>query len=184
MKTLVKLLILLTLGAVICLPGMAYADYVQSWTENGIYQGVTQTWDKEEIFLKTPGNWTGTGLSGFSAAGWSPLLQLINPQYALATGPLYNPTVSGNFNYTTSSTNETDPYTWDMFLWNGDSLVGVQRSTWTSAGWVYSDLTATPPAENRAHAPLPPTLLLMGTGLLGLLGLRRKFKRGHKNDFR
>ena len=175
MKTLVKLLILLTLGAVICLPGMAYADYVQSWTENGIYQGVTQTWDKEEIFLKTPGNWTGTGLSGFSAAGWSPLLQLINPQYALATGPLYNPTVSGNFTYTTSSTDLTNTYIWDMFLWNGATLVGVQRSTWTSAaGWVYTDLTANPPFENRSPVPLPPTPLLLGSGLVGLALLRRR----------
>jgi hypothetical protein len=180
MKTLVKLLMLLALGAVIYLPGMAYADYVQAWTENGIYLGVTQTWDKEEIFLVTPGNWTGTGLSGFSAAGWS--AALINPQYALATGPLYNPTVSGNFNYTTSSTNETNPYTWDLFLWNGAKLVGVQRSTWTSAGWVYADLTATPPAENRVHAPLPATILLLGTGLLGLIGLRRKSGRDQKDD--
>ena len=183
MKTLVKLLILLTLGAVICLPGMAYADYVQPWTENGVYMGVTRTWDKEEIFLKTPGNWTGTGLSGFSAAGWSAAPALINPQYALATGPLYNPTVSGNFSYTTSSTNQTDPYIWDMFLWNGATLVGVQRSTWTSSGWVYVDLTATPPAENRVPAPLPPTLLLLGTGLLGLIGLRRKLKRIDKDAF-
>ncbi len=182
MKTLVKLLMLLTLGAVICLPGVASADYVQGWTENGIYLGVTQTWDKAEIFLKTPGNWIGTGLSGFSAAGWS--AALINPQYALASGSLYNPTVSGNFAFTTSSTNETDPYTWDLFLWNGDKLVGVQRSTWTSAGWVYADLTATPPTENRAHAPLPASILLLGTGLLGLIGLQRKSRRGTGHDSR
>ena len=31
------------------------------------------------------------------------------------------------------------------------------------------------------HVPLPPTMLLLGTGLLGLLGLRRK-SRSHKDD--
>lgn len=178
---LLSYLAILALGAVICLPGMACADYVQPWTENGIYQGATQTWDKMEIFLKTPGNWTGTGLSGFSAAGWSAVF--INPQYVLATGPLYDPDVSGNFLYTTSSTDRTDPYTWDMFLWNGATIVGVQRSTWTSAGWVYSDLTADPPAENRSHIPTPPTLLLLGTGLLGLLGLRRKSRSPDPGNF-
>jgi hypothetical protein len=69
-------------------------------------------------------------------------------------------------------------------LWNGATLVGVQRSTWTSAGWVYADLTATPPAENRAHAPLPASILLLGTGLLGLIGLRRQSRRGTGHDSR
>jgi hypothetical protein len=172
-KNFQKFSVMLALAAVISLPGMARADYIQSWVENGIYQGATQTWDKMEIFLISPGNWTGTGLSGFSATGWSS--ELINSKYALATGSLYNPTVSGNFYYTTSSTDRTNPYTWDMFLWNGDTIVGVQRSIYTpSGGWVYADLTANPPSENRAHAPLPPSVLLLGSGLLGLVLLCRR----------
>ena len=172
-KSLVNLVVMVALAATICLPGMAQADYVQGWVENGIYAGVVQTWDKEEIFLISPGNWTGTGLSAFSGTGWS--AHLVNSRYALATGTLYNPTVSGNFHYTTSSTDITNPYTWDMFLWNGNTIVGVQRSIYTpGGGWSYADLSANPPSENRSPIPLPPTLLLLGSGLVGLGLLRRR----------
>ena len=171
-KNFLKLIMILALAAVICLPGMAAADYVQGWTENGVYLDATQTWNKMEIFLLTPGNWTGTGVT-FTESGWS--ASLINPGYALATGPLYDPTISGNFNYTTSSTDRTDPYTWDMFLWLDDKIVGVQRSVYSpTGGWSYTDLTADPPSENRSHVPLPPTLLLLGSALVGLGLLRQR----------
>ena len=170
-KNFLKLVIILALAVIICLPGMAAADYVQPWTENGIYQSAYQTWNKMEIFLKTPGNWTGTGVI-FTESGWS--ATLINPQYALATGPLYDSFISGNFTYTTYSTDRTDPYIWDMFLWLDDQIVGVQHSVYSAGGWTYTDVTNDPPPENRSPVSLPPTVLLLLSGLAGLGLLRRR----------
>ena len=61
-KILPKFMVMLALAAAICLPGMASADYVQSWSENGWYgtPDTQQTWDKAEAFLVSGGTWTGT----------------------------------------------------------------------------------------------------------------------------
>jgi hypothetical protein len=183
MKTLVKLLMLLALGAIICLPGMASADYVQNWVENGLYKGTYQTWDTAEAFLLSPGTWIGTGLTINSGTGWT--ATLINPTYALATGTPFISSTQGDFSFTTSATDLTGPFSFDWVLSSGGTTVGVQRSIYTpGAGWSYADVTANPPQESRSHVPLPPTALLLGTGLLGLLGLRRKSQRDHKNDSR
>ena len=64
-KKLPKFMVMLALAAVVCLPGMASADYVQSWYENGLYgtPPTPRTWDTAEAFLLSPGTWTGTGLT-------------------------------------------------------------------------------------------------------------------------
>ena len=36
-KILPKFMVIVALAAAVCLPGMASADYVQSWYENGMY---------------------------------------------------------------------------------------------------------------------------------------------------
>ena len=53
-KSFLKFSVILALAAVICLPGMASADYVQTWSENGLYgsPATQQTWDKAEAFLR------------------------------------------------------------------------------------------------------------------------------------
>jgi hypothetical protein len=166
----------MALGTVFYLPGVASADYVQRWVENGLYDSplALQTWDKVEAFLISPGNWTGTGLSNFSVPGWT--ATVINPGYVMATGPSYNSTILGNFYFSTSSTDLTQPYTWDWFVWNGSQIVGVQRSTWSAQGWTFSELTADPPSENRFPVPIPGSLLLLGSGMaaLGFGRLRKK----------
>jgi len=47
------------------LAGIASADYVQTWMDNGLYGNppTLQTWDTAEAFLLSPGTWTGTGLT-------------------------------------------------------------------------------------------------------------------------
>jgi hypothetical protein len=172
-KNSLKFIVMLALAAVICLPGMAAADYVANWMENGLYGNppTLRTWDTAEAFLLSDGSWTGTGLS-FSDTSWS--ATLVNPKYALATGPAY----SGNFYFTTTATDLTGPFSFDWVLSYHNAIVGVYNLTQTpTGGWTGIEYApAAAPLENRAHAPLPPTVLLLGSALvgLGLLRWRRK----------
>ena len=175
-KNFLKFTVMLALAAVICLPSMASADYIQNWVENGWYgtPAVRQPWNTAEAFLLSPGTWTGTGLTINSGTNWT--VTLISPTYALATGDLFNPITQGNFYFTTSATDLTAvPFSFDWVLSNHSVIVGVQRSIYTpGSGWSYADVTANPPTENRSPVPLPPTLLLLGSGLVGLGLLRRR----------
>jgi hypothetical protein len=182
-KRLMNLVVMVALAATICLPGMAQANYVANWVENGLYGTPAnyQTWDTAEAFLLSPGTWTGTGLTINSGTGWT--ATLINPQYALATTTTpYISKTQGNFYFTTSATDLTGPFSFDWVLsnggtiGNGGNIVGVYNLTWTpSGGWTGNEYTpAAAPPENRAHAPLPPSLLLLGSALVGLGLLRRR----------
>ena len=64
-KNSLKLTVMAALAAVIYLPGMAWADYVQTWVENGLYGNLPtlQTWNTAEAFLLSPVARTGTGLT-------------------------------------------------------------------------------------------------------------------------
>ena len=95
-RNFLKFTVLLALAAIISLPGMAYADYVQIWSENGSYgtPAAQKTWNKAEAFLVSGGTWTQLGLT-IDVTGWA--ATLINPTYALATGPTFNSSVQGNF---------------------------------------------------------------------------------------
>jgi hypothetical protein len=181
-KTLVKCLVVLALAATISLPGVASADYTytQTWYENGLYgtPALNKTFDMVEAILVTPGaTWVGTGLSSISAPNWT--LALVNPQTAQASAPIpgspYDVSQSGNFLFTTTATAPTDTgVTFEWLLFNGSTFVGGELITFSSGGvWSASELT---------HAPIPPSLLLLGIGLLGLIGLRRKSRRDKKDD--
>jgi hypothetical protein len=177
-KNLSKFMVMLALAAVICLPGMAYADYVQSWYENGLYgsPATYQIWDKAEAFLVSGGTWTEPGLAINSGTGWT--VTLINPTYALATtDTAYVSKASEYFNFTTYATDRTAAaFVFDWILWHGTTIVGVDRLTWTpTGGWSGAEIPpTTPPTENRSPVPLPPSMLLLGSGLVGLVLLRRK----------
>ena len=182
-KNLPKFMVMLALAAVVCLPAMASADYVQSWYENGLYGNPAsyQTWDTAEAFLLSPGTWIGTGLTINSGTGWT--MTLINPRYALATtATAYVSNASEYFYFATRATDLTGPFSFDWVLSSGGTIaeggkiVGVFNLTGTpSGGWTPTEYAPTaPPQENRAHAPIPPSVMLLGSGLVGLVLLRRR----------
>jgi hypothetical protein len=179
MKTLGKSLVILALALVICLPGVASADYTytQTWYENGLYgtPALNKTFDMVEAILVTPGaTWVGTGLTGLTASDWT--VDLVNPQTATASAAsLYDVSQTGDFWFTTTATSPTDTgVSFEWLLFNDGTFVGGALVTFSSGGvWSSTELT---------HAPLPPTVLLLGTGLLGLIGLRRKSGRNRKDD--
>jgi hypothetical protein len=103
----------------------------------------------------------------------------VNPQTAQASAPtpgaLYDVSQSGDFWFTTTATSPTDTgISFEWLLFNGTTFVGGALVSFSTGGvWSATELT---------HAPLPPTVLLLGTGLLGLIGLRRKSRRNRKDD--
>lgn len=187
-KDFLKYSVILALAVVIWLPDMASAEYIQTWTENGQYgpTNAQQTWDKAEAFLVSGGTWTDSGLT-IAVTGWT--AALVTPTYILATGPTFDSSVQGVFSFTTYATDRTatDPFVFDWILSHGTTIVGFDRLTWTPAtggGWTLTespvpvaDIAVQSYQENRSPVPLPPTILLLSSGLVGMGLLRRRKHR-------
>jgi len=209
-KTLVKLLVLLTLGAVICLPGMALASIMG-------FDDLTANQDSNTWGF-VPASYQGFTWTGFefitNAAFTTPYGNTGNfpsPSNAAYNGDVGNLTVTIDFGakrdvldaYFRSfgQNNAFQSFSAQTVTLKGldaadnviDTLVvnlsaaamvdptinfyGVNKLSITSdrAGhyWVMDNLTT---------VPLPPTLLLLGSGLVGLIGLRRKPRRGNMDN--
>lgn len=179
----------LSLAVVICLPGVASADWVQAMFEDG-YAPYTipnpSPFDKLEVFML---DGTTLTLPFFTSlpASWSS--SVVNGSYCVATGPTVTPPDRLYYSFQISNPSSS-PIVFDYLIWNDDHLVGTQHITWSTSGMslpyfdgdgiqayngTYYDRD--PPLDFAT--PLPPSLLLLGSGLLGLVGLRgRKVKDG------
>jgi hypothetical protein len=191
MKTLVKYLVGLALAANICLPGVAWAYLTGgTWIETGAENG-SAPFTKIEVFADDSTTLTGVVLYDLSAPDWTNTL--VNPQYSVAQG-----SYTGSVTFTWQFPDPSDQYrAIEYLVWNGDILLTQQHLAFNQSGWYVPDGTGSwgyyqgdgvhdfykNPLPLSSHAPLPSTLLLLGTGLLGLLGLRWKCKLNHKEDF-
>jgi hypothetical protein len=176
-KKMLNLILVLALGMLICLPSIASA-----WTyrigEDGQWGGQHYAIDKMEFFIISGGPFADPSQTDFSAAGWH--ATLVNPQYSLATGP-----GAGSLYWTFNFAGPADEsVTLDWLAYSGGNLLGDVRVTFTGPGgsFTYDTSPVSNPASYYDRAPLPATILLLGTGLLGLIGLRRQFKGGNKDD--
>ena len=183
MKTLVKLLMLLTLGAVICLPGMALAYTINTGT-------LQTSYNPNDVYLFMDGTATMT-IQNFLPASWT--ISEETPNEIIITGPNVG---IGQVFFDLTFTSDSLPVScqWAEVQWasvyQGYTLLGSGSLIYSASGWTYPitnngvNATFTHQFDIVAHAPLPPTVLLLGTGLLGLMGLGRKFRCGNRHDFR
>jgi hypothetical protein len=192
-----KTLSLLILGALFCLPSLAMAwtlpgTFIENGTDpNGVNYG---QFDKIEIFMVDGSTFDAPFIQAASLpSGWSSTL--VDATYTLVTGSLTS--LLGPFTVELPDPSTTT-HVLDYLVWRDDTLLYAQRVTWngtgsggTYNGWSYpvldsngSTYTYDGVTGTYDRAPLPSTLLLLGTGLLGLVGLRGKSRRHQQGGSR
>jgi hypothetical protein len=181
-RRLVKLLMFWTLGLLICLPGVAAADYPFSTLTGYFWQQSINglPFDRIETTITGPNVFSAAvdangnaatidhGNNVFIAAGWQG--SYVSDTQSIATGPAVV-NLQWDWNFAGSIPDPALPMTLKIDYYYDGVLEGYELYTMGSGGSYSGDYR---------YAPLPPTLLLLGTGLLGLLGLRHKSGRAQK----
>ncbi len=181
-KNFLNFSVMLALAAVFCLPGMVSADSVHPWSEIIQYG----SWDKAEAFLVPVGTGTDPGVTS-AETGLAPAL--ISPTSALAPAPTINPSLQGIFSSPNSMDQTgTDPSVFDWILWDGNTIVGFDFLPWIPGAdgtLILADFPILAALITTlffpTNVPLPPTVLLLGSGLVGLVLLHRRKRSRPKN---
>ena len=173
------------LAALLCLPSAASADWGFNFGDNGWNPAGTSHYNFSKIdFLipDVPENsgiyWSGNGVSNFSQANWS--AQKISPNYILATtmGPavgimfwnvLFTGAAPANFKLD-----------YVVYTDDGSPAFGINMSIpneipnfTENVGWTGMSETQLQ-TYSASSVPVPPAILLLGTGLIGLVALRKR----------
>lgn len=180
-KNFLKFTVMLALAAVICQPGMASAYLTGgTWIETGAETG-SAPFTKIEVFADDSTTLTDVVLYGLSDTGWTNTL--VNSKYSVAEGSPPG--------YVLFTWQFPDPGTQireiEYLVWNGDTLNSQQHLAFDQSGWYVPSGTrqwgyyegdgvhdfSGDPLPSKSPTPIPPTLLLLGSALVGLGLLRR-----------
>jgi hypothetical protein len=144
--------------------------------------GVASTWVSPKIF---PGT-VNESLDYFETLTITPgALEYVRVTYQKLSGTIFEVAYLNNFDVNNLSTNylgdpgasptTTVPLSFEVFVPNGNNLVlefnnCTGRSGFGSVSYLVEGFTSAP-------VPEPATMLLLGLGLVGLAGARRKFQK-------
>jgi hypothetical protein len=173
-------LVLLALGAFLCLPGMAGANTTPigdpvpagSWAQEFQEHSVGY-FDTLGIFMISEDScFESPGFLSLSAADWTSSYDPLYPDKALATGPAVEV-----LNFTVHFSGEpVTPLSFDVKAWLGevsdDTLKEFAHMSWDSNTWTITYAYQDPHCV--AVVPLPGALVLLGAGLVRLTAYARR----------
>jgi hypothetical protein len=177
------------LMAVLCIflwAGASFASWSQTFSEDGVYGATNYNITKIEVF-KLSGNrdFESPGAGNFTAGSWT--VQMPNTDYILATNAATN---TSNFNWLLYFTKGQNGSKLDLaylaYTSSGEVFGTYLNRSNTNNTWTYPMISNTPLTLSQindsrfdrtgAAVPIPPAVFLFGTGLLSLVGLRKKLK--------